>query len=1105
MPLFRRRQETAPTIVAAAQGIDVANFAETQALQLSRQAWQVRAYGYYDDVGEIHYPANYVGNALSKIRLVATEEPASTADEPKETSNQAVKDAVQKLQSPLSGQGGLLRAMGINLFVAAECFLLGYVEDGEQWWEAVSINELEVRPGQQVPMRKRNPVDTPVELPKGTLVVRVWRPHPRYTGLADGAMRNVLDECEKLLLLTRADKAAARSRIAGNGLLYIPNEIIPPSQQPTGASGIEVDEGANPIYQNLVDSMITPIRDEQHPSGVVPVTIFGPAEYADKIKYLTFDRPQAVRATQQREESIQRIATAFDLPSEVLTGKADLNHWCQDGSTEILVRGRGWTMHQDLSEGDTVLTLNHKTGLSEWKPVTDIYRAPVLDEPMYLMESRAHSSLSTAAHRWPIVKSGAKVSGSRRRWTTSADGFAQADRVPVAAPLFEEIYAQKYEDDFVRLVVAFSADGTVQAHGNIRIVKFAEHEIIEMRRILSTLFGPDGFREHAHPTNTADGVGFVLRQAEAAAVFGVCGGHKSIPVSFVDDLTLTQRKVLLDSCIEIGDGVLDGEATMLYQVEPTRLEAFAYAAHLLGYRVTAGKRNQQTGFGDRFLSWVRWATSTTSFAPWSCKQTIVKYTGTVWCPVTENATWLARRNGAVYYTGNTAWQVHEETFQAHLQPFVELICDALTSGYLRPALKRAKVADWQKYLVWYDDSALVVRPDKGQTALQLHESLVISQEALRRETGFNDDDAMPEEEYEKKIGILLQDKQLALTGEPTPEPAPEPGVGPAGGDSPTLKDKTSPPPKELTGPAKGITPEKTPAEKAVTAAAPRRRRAQPVGLRLAQLDVELMTQLRTAASEVLVRELDRAGARIRSKAQGNPDTKQLLAEVPNSLVASVLGPTVVASLSLGDHDLLKGAFASFATRAAAIIAAAQLARNRMLQKYLDMRYQEDPELGDPGDIEEVYGERDTGNRRAAIGGFLAGLTAFALGKLYDPAPEAPIPGRGENDGLFIPTQLIRETVDTAGGSGTGGVGTGGTTVDVLADHGVQTLGYTWVYGPAIRTPFVAHEDLDGIEFSSWDDEQLAVSEDDAWIDAEFFHPGDHRGCLCAVAPILAGE
>lgn len=797
---FWDRHKELPSLVAAAEGVNVSNFAETQALNLSRQSWQLRAFGYYDEVGEVHYAARYVGNALSKIRLIGAEAPSSQRDEPKETTNKAVKAAIDNLKSPKGGQSNLMKTLAINLFIAGEAFLIGTAnDDGSQDWEALSVNELEIRAGTKVAMRRTQPGAQPKELPPSTLIVRVWQQHPRYSSLADSSLRTCLDECEKLLLLTRADKAAARSRIAGAGLLYFPNEAMPVVQQPAGSTD-QVSPAENPVYQNLIESMIKPIKDEQHPSSIVPVMVFGPAEYADKIKYFTFDRPQAARAQAQREESIQRIATAVDLPPEILTGKATLNHWA-------------------------------------------------------------------------------------------------------------------------------------------------------------------------------------------------------------------------------------------------------------------------------------------------------------------------------------AWVINEDAFQSHLQGYVELICDAITVGYLHPALQEAGVTDYEKYRVWYDASELVVRPNKSEQAGSLYEANVINEAAYRREAGFDETDKMSEDEYAKKVGIILKDEKLALTGEmteapPAPPPAQPalpaaPETGPAG-DSPTLADKTGRSQKdtEAANNPVGTPPpaktKKTPPKKPVTASGARYGKSKRLGNQLASIDIELMTQLRVAASEVMVRELDRAGARIRSKAAGNEEVSAAVREVPNHLVASVLGPSVVASLSLNDHDLLHGAFSSFAARAAALIAAAQVARNRLIQRHLTRR-----ENFDAPDLDAVYGERDKSNRDTAVGVLLAGLLGLAASKLYDPAPSAPAIGvKGENDGLLVPGSLVREVVAAAGGSVTsapqgmtepedfGGVATGGTTTAIFADNGVRVLQREWVYGPAIRTPFIDHEDLDGVVFSSWDDEQLAVNEGGDWIGVEYYHPGDHSGCLCSVAPVL---
>jgi hypothetical protein len=780
MPLRKRGGDAAPVaVVAAGAPIKVADFAEAQETALTRQPWQFRSYGYYDDVGEIHFAARYIGNAMTRIRLVAAEQSDEDDDAPKPTDNQAVKDAVAKLKSPRGGQGGLLRQLGINVFLVGECFLIGIDHSGgKQEWAAASINELQIRPGDGA-YRVTSPTVQPVRLPKSTLVIRVWNEHPRYSALADASIRSCLDDCEKLLLLTRADKAAARSRFAGAGLLFIPNELLPVSQGPDAQSEDVMDPGKNPVYKNLIESMITPIRDEGHPSGVVPIVIFGPGEEGKNIRYITFDRPISAQSSKQREEAITRIATAIDLPSEILTGKVDLNHW-------------------------------------------------------------------------------------------------------------------------------------------------------------------------------------------------------------------------------------------------------------------------------------------------------------------------------------TAWQVHEESFQAHLQPFVELICDALTHAYLIPALRAAKVPDAEKYVIWYDASQLIVRPDKGQTAGQLFSDNVISSAAWRRETGFSEEDAMDEEEYSKRVGIILQDVQLALTGEPTPPEAPKPGPG-KGGDSPTIEDKLRGPEKPK-GPQPKVEAE-TKRPGSVTASAEQKRQ---IGRKLAELDIALMNRLSAAASEVMARELERAGARVRSKAAGELNYRDLLRDIPNNQVPSVLGPSVVASLDLSDHDLLKGAFAAFGAKVSEMLASAQTQRNRLLHRYLG--------LG-AGDIDSIYGETDRSHRGGAVAAFIAALGALALRKLYDPNPEATIPGKGEFDGQLVPNQMVRRAVSLAGGSSAperpsdltkpqayGGVGTGETAIGILENAGQHVDHYEWVYGPSIRkVAFQSHEELDGLEFANDDDPRLVIQPKDAWLGVDHYHPGDHFGCLCMAAPIISSK
>lgn len=90
-----------------------------------------------------------------------------------------------------------------------------------------------------------------------------------------------------------------------------------------------------------------------------------------------------------------------------------------------------------------------------------------------------------------------------------------------------------------------------------------------------------------------------------------------------------------------------------------------------------------------------------------------------------------------------AWLVREDVIVTHVEPPLALICDALTREFLWPVLQASGMTEEEaeKHVIWYSVAHLVTRPNKTDDAKDLHERNVISDEALRRETGFSDEDA----------------------------------------------------------------------------------------------------------------------------------------------------------------------------------------------------------------------------------------------------------------------------------------------------------------------------------------------------------------------------
>lgn len=141
-----------------------------------------------------------------------------------------------------------------------------------------------------------------------------------------------------------------------------------------------------------------------------------------------------------------------------------------------------------------------------------------------------------------------------------------------------------------------------------------------------------------------------------------------------------------------------------------------------------------------------------------------------------------------------AWQVDEAALKTNIAPDAELICQAITEGYLQPRLKASGVEDYANWVVWYDMSELALRPDRSGDAFQAYDRLEINGSALRRETGFNEADKPTGDELEEQaLKVIIKTlpsgagsalsqllgKQITIA--PTAPIQPDESVTPAGG------------------------------------------------------------------------------------------------------------------------------------------------------------------------------------------------------------------------------------------------------------------------------------------------------------------------------------
>lgn len=145
-----------------------------------------------------------------------------------------------------------------------------------------------------------------------------------------------------------------------------------------------------------------------------------------------------------------------------------------------------------------------------------------------------------------------------------------------------------------------------------------------------------------------------------------------------------------------------------------------------------------------------------------------------------------------------SWQVSEEEVRINFASKAEVICGAVTKGFLRPALRSLGLGVLGPrgglIIAWYDTSELVARPDLTGPAKDAYDRLEISGTAYRRELGFSEADAPTPDELEtmawKKV-LAVPDLATAaigqLSGKTPPAvagPAPAASGAPALGETP---------------------------------------------------------------------------------------------------------------------------------------------------------------------------------------------------------------------------------------------------------------------------------------------------------------------------------
>lgn len=325
------------------------------------ERWQDSVWELRDEVPEYRFSGDRVARAASQCWLYIAEVPESDDDTPTPVDSGPVYDLGRQMFGDRGASGQQLRLAVQHLQFNGESNLVFSQDEdtGDMAWTAHSVDELTGTPDNY---RIDDGVE-PRDLTPQEIVTRCWWPHPRKSGKADAPARAVLPVARELRALTEHTSALIDSRLAGAGLLLVPNDIEVLAGQASSPKEGDPEGDLDAFVHALLEAMTTPLQNRDSAAAVVPLVAKVSPDSVDKFKHLSFASTLDPMAKDMREEAIRRIGLGMDSDPQVLLGQGGANHWSAWLVTEDEVK---------LVISPTVATVCHAFTTGWLRPVLEL-------------------------------------------------------------------------------------------------------------------------------------------------------------------------------------------------------------------------------------------------------------------------------------------------------------------------------------------------------------------------------------------------------------------------------------------------------------------------------------------------------------------------------------------------------------------------------------------------------------------------------------------------------------------------------------------------------------------------------------------------------------
>lgn len=286
--------------------------------------WQREAWHFYDAVGELRSPVNWIANAVSRADVYAAEVDTETGKVSGPTDDDTAQRAAAAVLGGMASRAQLQWLLAVCWQVPGEAFVVVRpqpakrgVEQPDQWLvlSGTRVKSQNGRWSYTDPLTGET-----VKLGTSDRLIRVWSPHPEDQSKADSAVRASLPALHEVEKSSQNIASRLDSRLAGNGLLFIPEEI----NFPQGDHESKALAFADYLYTAMEASLSNPGTA----AGQVPIVATIPGEYIGQVQHLDVSTEFDASVVELRREALSRLAASLDMPKQVAEGsQGEANHW----------------------------------------------------------------------------------------------------------------------------------------------------------------------------------------------------------------------------------------------------------------------------------------------------------------------------------------------------------------------------------------------------------------------------------------------------------------------------------------------------------------------------------------------------------------------------------------------------------------------------------------------------------------------------------------------------------------------------------------------------------------------------------------------------------